>query len=115
MRALEREEIDGLLDDADDRSVTPLVAADPADLVFGQVAALAAETNAFLHVGDRAGERARLVLRRPQEVEREALRGARADPGQTGQLRDEVLDGGREHRLRLSTAVGWEGLTEKTA
>ena len=30
-------------------------------------------------------------------MERQPLRGARADPGQAGQLRDEVVDGGAQH------------------
>ena len=33
-----------------------------------------------------------------EDVEREPLRGALADPGQAGQLRDEILDGGAVHQ-----------------
>ena len=63
-------------------------------LVLGQVPALPAEAHALLDLLDRGRERERLVLRRPQQVEREPLRRPRADARQTRQLRDEVLDGG---------------------
>ena len=97
MRPLERDDVDGLLDDADDRAVAPRIGADGAELVLGQVAAVAAEAHALLHLGDRVGERERLVLRHREQVERQALGGAGADPGQAGQLRDEVVDGGAQH------------------
>src|SRR5439155_19053922 len=88
---------DGLLDDADQRVVPPGVLADRAHLLLGQVPALAAEADAFLDLLDRRGERERLVLADLQQVEREPLRRPLPDPGQARQLRDEVLDGGREH------------------
>ena len=53
VRPLEREHVDGLLDDADDRAVAPRVRADAAELLLGQVAALAARPDALLDVGDR--------------------------------------------------------------
>ena len=62
MGALERRQVDRLLDDADQGVVAPSVEADPAHLVLGQVAALAAEADALLHLPDRVGERERLVL-----------------------------------------------------
>ena len=62
VRPLERDDVDRLLDDADDRAVAPRVGADGAELLLGQVAAVAAEADALLHVGDRAAERERLVL-----------------------------------------------------
>ena len=96
-RSLDREQVDGLLDDADDRAVAARVEADRAHLVLGEVAALAAEAHALLHVLDRLGERERLVLRRAQEMEREALRRPRPDPGQARQLRDEIVHGRAEH------------------
>ena len=49
-RPLERDEVDGLLDDADRRPVAPRVGADRAELLLGEVAALAAEADALLHV-----------------------------------------------------------------
>ena len=53
-RPLERDEVDRLLDDADRRPVAPRVEADRAQLVLGEVAALAAEADALLHLLDRA-------------------------------------------------------------
>ena len=101
VRPLERDDVDRLLDDADDRAVAPRVGADRAELLLGQVAAVAAEAHALLHLRDRLAERERLLLRDREQVEREPLRGPGADPGQAGQLRDEVVDGGAEHQVRL--------------
>ena len=97
VRPLEGDDVDRLLDDAHDRAVAPRVRADGAELVLGQVAAVAAEVHALLHLGDRLTERERLLLRDREQVEGEALRRARADPGEPGQLGDEVVDGGAEH------------------
>jgi predicted enzyme related to lactoylglutathione lyase len=96
-RPLDRDQVDGLLDDADDRVVAARVEADRAALFLGEVAALVAEANAFLDVLDRGRERERFVLRPLQEVECEAVRSAGADAGQAGELRDEILHGGAEH------------------
>ena len=62
--------------------------------------------DALLHLGDRLGERERLLLRDREQVERQPLRGARADPGQARQLRDEVVDGGAQHGGRLVIGLG---------
>ena len=114
MRPLERDDVDGLLDDAHDRAVAPRVGADHAELLLGQVAAVAAEVHALLHLADRLGERERLLRRHGEQVERQPLRGARADPGQARQLRDEVVDGGAQHEMwrlviRLGRARGVQG------
>ena len=106
---LERDDVDGLLDDADQRVVAPLVGADAAELLLGQVAALAAEANTFLHLLERGGERERLLRRPLEDVEREPLSRPRADPGQPRQLRDEILDGGAEHGAIVPAGVGWTG------
>ena len=98
---LERDEVDGLLDDADRRPVAPRVDADGAELLLGEVAALAAEADALLNLADRRRERESLVLRHLEEMEREPLRRAAADPGQARQLRDEVVDGRAEHCRRV--------------
>ena len=81
----------GLLDDADDRAVAARVRADRAELLLGQVPALAAEADALLDLVDRARERERFLVRHTEEVEREPLSRARPTPG-SGELRDEVLD-----------------------
>ena len=96
MRPLERDDVDRLLDDADDGAVAACVGADRAELLLGEVAALAAEADALLHLLDRARERERLLLRGREEVEREPLRGARADPGR---------------RVSCATRLSTEGLS----
>ena len=95
--ALERDDVDGLLDDADRRVVAPRVEADRARLLLGQVPALAAEADALLHLRERRGERERLLGRPLQDVEREPLRRPLPDSRQPGQLRDEVLHSRAEH------------------
>ena len=74
VRALERDDVDRLLDDADRRVVAARVEADRAGLLLGQVPALAAEADALLHLGERRRERERLLRRPLQDVEREPLR-----------------------------------------
>src|SRR4051812_42282061 len=69
VRALQRHDVDGLLDDADQRVVAAGVDADPAQLFLGEVAALAAEPDALLYLLERGRERERLILRPLQDVE----------------------------------------------
>ena len=61
--ALDRDDVDRLLDDADDGAVAPRVRADLAELLLGQVPALAAEAHARLDVLDRASELERVLGR----------------------------------------------------
>src|SRR5919201_2753935 len=68
-RPLDRDEVDRLLHDADERVVTTGVATDPAHLVLRQVSALLAEPDSLLHVLDRRGERERLVRWALKEME----------------------------------------------
>src|SRR5581483_9721058 len=103
---LERDEVDGLLDDADRRAVAARVEADRAELLLGEVAALAAEADALLHLADRRRERERLLLRHLEDVEGEPLRRPAADPRQARQLGDEVLDGRAEHGRRVLVRSG---------
>ena len=98
MRALDREEVGGLLHDADDRAVAASVEADRAELLLGQVSALTAEADALLDLANRVGERDRLLLRDAQKVEREPLRRAGADAGQARELGDQVVDERAEHQ-----------------
>ena len=98
VRALDRDQVGRLLDDSDDCVVAPRVAADLAGLLLGQVPALTAEADALLDLGDRGGQRAGLVLRDAQEVEREPLRCTLADAWQARELRDKVVHGRAEHR-----------------
>ena len=109
VRPLERDDVHRLLDDADQCVVAPLVEADAAELLLGQVPALTAEADALLHLLERRRERERLIGGPLEDVERESLRGARTDPGQARQLRDEVLDGRAEHRAIVPSRVGYPG------
>ena len=59
--ALERDDVHRLLDDAHDRSVAAAVEADGAQLLLGQVAAVAAEANALLYLRYRRCERVRFL------------------------------------------------------
>ena len=63
----------------------------------------------LLHVGDRSAERQRLLRRDGEEVEREPLGGPSPDPGQPGQLGDEVVDGRAQHGMRLLVQIGRAG------
>src|SRR5262245_60316871 len=72
-RPLERDEVDRLLDDADDGAVAARVAEDLADVLLGQVPALAAETDSLLDLLDRERERIRFFLGDAEEMERESL------------------------------------------
>src|SRR5438034_10785924 len=74
--------------------VAARIEADRARLLLRQVPALAAEADALLDLLDRRRERERLVLRDPEEMEGEPLRGASPDARQPGQL----CDGGGDRR-----------------
>src|SRR4029450_12256314 len=107
--ALDREQVRGLLDDADDRTVAPGVGADRAELFLGEVPALPAEADALLHLADCVGEREGLLLRDAEDVEGEPLRRARAHSREPGELRDQVVYEGREHRPILPTGPAGPG------
>src|SRR5207248_4388643 len=104
--ALERDEIDRLFDDADDRAVASPVEADGADLLLGEVAALVAEADAFLHLADRFPERVRLGRRHLQQVEGEPLRRPAPDARQARQLRNEILNRRGEHDSSVTAGTG---------
>src|SRR5690606_38603569 len=97
VRALDRDDVAGLLDDADQPRVAPLVLADAAARLVGEVEAHLAQADALLDLPDRVGQRGRLLGRAPQDVERQALGGALPDPGQLAELGDEALDGRGVH------------------
>ena len=77
--------------------------------LLGEVAALTAEADPLLGLPDRLREGDRLLLRRAQEMEREPLRGARADARQAGQLGDQVVDDGTLHPLNRTERTGASG------
>ena len=72
--------------------VAPLVAAERAQLAFGEVVAAPAPRHPLLGVDDRGREPLRVLGRGLQEIERDALRRLRADAGQPAELVDERLD-----------------------
>ena len=96
---------DGLLDHADQLGVAPLVGADPAARPVGEVEADLAEADPLLDLADRLGERERVLLAGAQQVEREPLGGAAADPRQLRQLGDQPLNRRRVARASSIRAV----------
>ena len=79
VRALDRDDVARLLDDADEPRVAALVLADPAARPVGEVEADLAEADPLLDLADRVGERVGVLGVDAQDVEREPLRGALAD------------------------------------
>ncbi len=92
VRPLDRDHVARLLDDADQRRVAPLVGADRAARALGEVEADLAEPDLVLDVADRVRERMRVLRRRAQHVEGQALCGAVADAGELAQLGDQALE-----------------------
>jgi len=79
-RPLDRDEIDRLLDDADQRVVAARVAADGTSVLLGQISAFVAEANSLLHSLDGSGQGERLLLGSLQEMESEPMSSAAANP-----------------------------------
>src|SRR6266536_2861371 len=63
VRPLDGDQVDRLLDNANDRPVAPGVLADRAELLLGQVPALLAEADALLHFLNGGGERVSCATR----------------------------------------------------
>ena len=92
-RALDREDVERLLDDADHvRSRAASVQMQQGSTSV-DVLAERAEPDALLDLDDRLGERLRFLGRGAQQVIREALRALRADAGQPVELVDQPRDG----------------------
>ena len=104
--ALDRDDVLGLLDDADRVHVAPRVEADAAPLGLGDVEADLAEPHAGLDLGQRVREA--LDVRRVglQEVEGDPLGALRPDARQPAELVDEVLDRAFVHPSRLRPRDG---------
>ena len=96
----------GLLDDAEQRAVARLVAADAAQIALGHVAALPAEGDAILRLHDRGGEALGVGRVGLHEPEREPLRRLRSHTGKPRELVDELLDRTFVHRLLHPLGVG---------
>ena len=94
LRLLHRDDVARLLHHAEHGGVAPIVGAQVAQRALGDVEALLAERHAVLRLGDGAGQAERVDLLDLQQVERDPLRGLRADPRKAAELVDELL-----HRL----------------
>ena len=106
-RALDREDVRGLLDHAEHLGVAARVLADGAQrrLALLDVRAARAAVEAALGVEQRARERLDVALRAVEQVEGEALGGLRADPRQPPELPDQGDERcGEAHALRTSRA-----------
>src|SRR5918999_1729637 len=111
---LDRHNVLGLFDHADDVRVTPGVAADPALFGLGHVAADPAELHLVLHFFERVGQPAHVGRVGGQQVEGDTLRALGADAGQPAQLVDEVLHDPLVHApapFRFVGAVGAVGVS----
>src|SRR4029453_3394560 len=104
VRALDGDDVAGLLDDADQARVAALVLADAAARLVGEVEAHLAQPGALLYLADRVGQRGGVLGVAAQDVEGQALGRALADAGQLAQLRDEPLDGRRVQALEARQA-----------
>jgi len=103
--ALDGDDVLGLLDDADGRVVAPRVGADAALLGLGDVAALLAEADARLDLGEGRDEPGHVVGVGLQEVEGDALGALGTDPGESSELVDQVLHSAFVHTATLSPAI----------
>src|SRR5690606_13182706 len=101
-RALDGRDVLRILDDADQLRVAARVAADAAALLLGDVAAHFAELHSRAHLGEQLGEPDDIEGRRLQDMERDPLRGLRADAWQPAELVDELLDDSVVHQLNLA-------------
>src|SRR5205823_3976315 len=68
VRALDGDDVAGLLDDADDRAVAALVLADAAARAVGEVEAHLAQADALLDLADRVGQGVGVAGRLAQDV-----------------------------------------------
>src|SRR5215213_5357347 len=95
---LDRDDVLGLLDHADDRRVPAGVTADPAGLLLGDTAADRAEPDLLLDLDEHCGEPAHVDGVGLEDVERDPLGALGADPWQPTELVDEVLDDAFVHQ-----------------
>ena len=100
---LEGEDVERLLDDAQPGRVAARVAADRAERLVADVEAALAEDDLVADVDEGRGQRPRLGIRAPEEVEGQALGRLRADARQARERLDQAgdrLDDGAGHRRR---------------
>ena len=102
-RALDRDHVARLLHHTDRGRLAPLVLADAAGGLGGEVEADLALAHRGLHLTDGVGQPERLLIGDAEDVEGQPLRGALPDPGQASELGDEPVDGCCEQgRQRLA-------------
>jgi len=104
--ALDRDHVARLLDNADRGRLAALVLADAAGRLRGEVEADLTVADRRLDLANRVGKRERLLLRRAEEVEREALRGALPDAGQTRELGDQTVDRRCKQTAERTSGIG---------
>jgi len=87
-----RDNVAGLLDDADDRPVAGLAGANGARVGFGNIAAGRARADFFLDDQDRFGQFPRLVRAHLKNMEGQPPGGLATDAGQTRQKGDQLSE-----------------------
>src|SRR6185437_2572168 len=92
-RALDRANVTRFFDDANERAVSPLVAADVARIVLGEVGAHRAPVHTIGEPAQRVGELAALLRRLAQQMVGEPERSLATDSRKPRQLRRELVDG----------------------
>ena len=112
-RALERDDVDRLLDDADQRVIAACIETDRARLLLGQVPALATEADALLDLLEGRGEGKRLFLRALQDVERKALSRPSADAWEAVSCATRFSTEGLNTGAHCARGVGWKGHGDK--
>ena len=106
---LDRDDVLGLLDDADHREVAAWVPADPALLLLGDVAADRAEPDLVLDLGQRSHQPSNIDRIGGEQVERDPLGALRADAGKPAELVDQVLDRAFVHVARRPRSLAGRG------
>src|SRR4029077_15286313 len=86
-----------LLDNAYQRRIPARIAADPASVLVGDVAAHRAELHAVAHLAQHGGQPIDVGRLHRQQMKRDTLRALRPDTGQLAELVDQILDGAFEH------------------
>src|SRR4051794_6391204 len=106
---LDRDDVLGLLDDAEDAGVATSVPADAALLVGRDVAAHDAEADLLAHLGEGEDEPPDVLRVGLQQVEGDALGTLRTDPGQPPEFVDEVLHHALVHTASLRGSTDGSG------
>jgi len=90
--AFERDDVDRLLDHADQTRVTRTVGTHQARIGLAEVAAPGTEADALLDRPDRLGQTQRVLLGHPQQVHRQTLCALLADARELGEFLDQQFE-----------------------